>query len=194
MACSGGQLHETSEDVDAWYRMYVYGAYGASADEEISRAYISFVNEIPAWFDEHGIAMTWLEAEGDGYKTPLKYLTGLVDSPDGFGGAELFDALDAAAMSRGVDVRVAPQARRLVQNPQTKEIVGVIAEDAEGNRLTFKAKRPSSPHAGVSKMTLGRSITLESRAYDSIPRARHTIPVTAFPWQLRLARHFGIWG
>ena len=141
MACSGGQLHEVSEDVDAWWDMYVAGSYGGNADERTTKAYIGFVNQLPAWFEDHGIDVSWKETPGDGHKTPVTYLMGSIEGYDGTTGLYLYTALEAAAMERNADVRTSTRAKRLVQNPFTKEIVGVIAEDAQGNELAFKAHK-----------------------------------------------------
>lgn len=45
------------------------------------------------------------------------------------------------AVERGADVRLETPATHLVQNPVTKEVIGVTAQDADGNELYFKARK-----------------------------------------------------
>lgn len=46
-----------------------------------------------------------------------------------------------AAVERGADIRLSTPATHLVQNPATKEVVGALATDADGDQLAIKAKK-----------------------------------------------------
>jgi hypothetical protein len=142
IAASGGHVHTcVSVDVDEWYQTYAHGSFGAGASEEVIRAYMNHANETPEWLETYGIPMTWLDEENDGHKRPLKYQGGYVAEQEGVSGMYLFGAIDKVATDMGVDVRLATPAKHLVQNPLTKEILGVQAEDASGATLYFKAKK-----------------------------------------------------
>ncbi|MBR2836112.1 MAG: FAD-binding protein [Coriobacteriales bacterium] len=141
MARSGGQLHEVDYDIDEWYSIYKHGCYGADCDERTIRAYMAFTNETPEWFEKYDIPVDWTETKGDGRKTPPLYLMGSIANQEGTMGRHLYKALNEAATERDADVRCSTRAKRLVQNPFTKEICGVIAEGPNGETLNFKAHK-----------------------------------------------------
>jgi succinate dehydrogenase/fumarate reductase flavoprotein subunit len=63
------------------------------------------------------------------------------DAPPNFGaGKQLHMALDKCVKSRGIPIHYETRAKHLIQDPVTKEIVGVIAE-RQGKRIYLKAKR-----------------------------------------------------
>ncbi len=141
-AASGGHVHTcVAADVDEWYKTYEHGAFGAGASEEVIKAYMNHANETPQWLETYGIPMNWLDETNDGHKRPLAYQGGYVTGMDGVTGMYLFQAIDEAAQKYGVDVRTSTAGKRLIQNPTTKEIVGVEAETADGQTLYFKAKK-----------------------------------------------------
>ncbi len=61
-------------------------------------------------------------------------------SPGGWAGEKLWKVLQAAVTSRKIEVLYATPAKELIQNPDTKEIVGVIADSA-GKPIAIKANR-----------------------------------------------------
>lgn len=141
MGCSGGGLHEVVP-FEEWYGLYVHGAFGNAEPRSFIEPYIGHMNEMPDWFEEHDIPVTWTELQGDGFKTPSTYLSGaIVDYGDGHNGPYLFMGLDEAAQERDVDVRLSTAGKRLVKNPETGEVAGVLAEGPDGGQLAFKARK-----------------------------------------------------
>lgn len=57
------------------------------------------------------------------------------------GNSRLLNALHAALEARGIDLRLATPARRLVQDPATGAITGVVAETPGGAPLRVRARR-----------------------------------------------------
>ena len=89
---------------------------------------------------------------------------------DGVTGMYLFEEIDEAATALGADVRLSTRATRLVQNPLTREVVGVLATDADGNELAFKAKK---------------AVILACGGYENNPtiQSHYNNPgVRVFPW------------
>ena len=66
---------------------------------------------------------------------------GMVAVGGRLGGSRLFKALVAGLEARGIDVRTATPGRRLVQDPLSGRITGVIAETAAGRSLRVGARR-----------------------------------------------------
>ena len=141
-AASGGHVHTcVAVDVDEWYETYKHGSFGAGASEEVIKGYMNHCNETPEWLATYGIEMNWLDETNDGHKRPEEYQGGYITGRDGVTGMYLFEAIDEVATGMGVDVRLNNRATKLIQNPTTKEVVGVVATDAEGNELNYKAKK-----------------------------------------------------
>ena len=141
-AASGGHIHTcVAADIDEWWETYEHGAFGAGASEEVFKGYAEHVNETPDWMEKYGISINWLDEGNDGHKRPEEYMGGYIMGRDGVTGMYLFEAIDEVAMAMGADVRLGNRATRLIQNPLTREIIGVTAADAEGNELNYKAKK-----------------------------------------------------
>jgi hypothetical protein len=141
-AASGGHVHTcVAVDVDEWYQTYAHGSFGAGASEEVIRAYMNHANETPHWLETYGIPMNWLDEENDGHKRPKSYQGGYITGEEGVTGMYLFKKIDEVATGMGVDVRLQTPARRLIQNPITREVLGVEAQNSDGTTLCFKAKK-----------------------------------------------------
>ena len=170
-AASGGHVHTcVGVDVDEWYETYVHGSFGAGADEQTIRGYMEHCNETPEWLDKYGIEMNWLDETNDGHKRPEEYQGGYITGREGVTGMYLFEAIDEAATGLGADVRLSTRATKLVQNPMTREVVGVLATDANGNELAFKAKK---------------GVVLACGGYENNPKIQYNYNnpgVRVFPW------------
>lgn len=170
-AASGGHVHTcVGVDVDEWYDTYAHGAFGAGAPEEVIRGYMEHCNETPEWLETYGIAMNWLDEGNDGHKRPEEYQGGYITGREGVTGMYLFEAIDEVATAMGADVRLSTRATRLVQNPMTREVIGVLATDADGNELAFKAKK---------------AVILACGGYENNPaiQSHYNNPgVRVFPW------------
>ena len=92
------------------------------------------------------------------------------DAPPNFGaGKQLHMALDKCVKSRGIPVHYETRAKHLIQDPVTKEIVGVIAEK-QGKKIYVKAKR------GVVLACGGYENNPEMLSYFNYPGIR------IYPW------------
>ncbi|WP_417142256.1 FAD-dependent oxidoreductase [Raoultibacter massiliensis] len=169
--CSGGHMHTcVGVDVDEWAKTYVHGSFGAGASEEVIRGYMAHANETPEWMETFGIDITWADESNDGHKRPKDYQGGYIAGRDGIVGMYLFEALDEAAEEYGVDVRLSTPAKRLIQNPLTKEIIGVVAEDGNGQTLNFKANK---------------AVIMACGGYENNPQIQYSYNnpgVRVFPW------------
>jgi succinate dehydrogenase/fumarate reductase flavoprotein subunit len=92
------------------------------------------------------------------------------DAPPNFGaGKQLHMALDKCVKTRGIPIQYDTRAKHLIQDPITKEIVGVIAEK-QGKKIYLKAKR------GVVLACGGYEKNPEMLSYYNYPGIR------IYPW------------
>jgi succinate dehydrogenase/fumarate reductase flavoprotein subunit len=92
------------------------------------------------------------------------------DAPPNFGnGKQLHMALDKCVKSRGIPIHYETRAKHLMQDPVTKEIVGVIAEK-QGKKIYLKARR------GVVLACGGYENNPEMMSYFNYPGIR------IYPW------------
>ena len=92
------------------------------------------------------------------------------DAPPNYGaGKQLHMALDRCVKSRGIPIQYETRAKHLMQDPATKEIVGVIAEK-QGRKICIKAKR------GVVLACGGYENNPEMMSYFNYPGIR------IYPW------------
>lgn len=138
LALSSGTLHDSCGcDVDEWVRLYERGTLrcGASADE--IRPVLEVAANAPDWAESYGLTLTWADQETAGTTWPAHQVEGQAEKK----GAGIWAEIDATAQDEGLDVRTSMRAKRLVQDPVTKEVLGVVAADADGNDVAFKAKK-----------------------------------------------------
>lgn len=140
--CSGGHIHTCAEvDVDEWWNTFSHGAFGTVRNEDDMKEFLAKSQELPAWCEQFGINIDWVDESNDGHKRPKEYQGGYVAGRDGIVGMYLFEELDEVADGYGVDVRLSNRATRLIQNPVTREICGVTAQGPDGEELNYKARR-----------------------------------------------------
>lgn len=140
--CSGGHIHTCAEvDVDEWWNTFSHGAFGTVRNEDDMKEFLAKSQELPAWCEQFGINIDWVDESNDGHKRPKEYQGGYVAGRDGIVGMYLFEELDEVADGYGVDVRLSNRATRLIQNPLTREICGVTAQGPDGEELNYKARR-----------------------------------------------------
>ena len=150
MACAGGGIHDcVNSDVEEWLTCYKRHAYAAAAPDDVMRTYMSEAVKMNEWIGDYGVHIDWNDFHGDGYFLPKDNLFGTVAGRDTVLGLDLFREVDDAVSAHGVDIRLATPAKRLIQNPKTREVVGVQAEGPDGETLYFKA------HKGVILATGG---------------------------------------
>lgn len=139
-AVSGGHLHTAcGTDVDEWLEICRHGSYGATPVETLRPA-LAHAQDTPEWLEKFGIDIFWTDEYGDGRRRPMQYMNGFVSGREKITGPYLFEELHEAAVKHGVEVKVSHAVKRLVQNPISKDILGVIAETPEGDKY-FKAKK-----------------------------------------------------
>lgn len=140
MGRSSGCLHDSpGADVDEWVERYVHATLQCGASAEEIRPVLEEASAIMDWItDDYGVAIDWVDQPTDGHTHPSFQHEGYPVS--GKSGLSLFNDLNTAAEARGIDVRLDTPATRLVQDPATKEILGVVAE-VKGKETYFKAKR-----------------------------------------------------
>ena len=140
-AASGGHIHTCANvDAEEWVGTIMHGSFG-SITEEVARDLVANFESTPEWMDKYGVRLMWVDESNDGHKRPLAYQGAYVDGREGRTGMYLWEELDEVARNKyGVDVRLETPAKELVQNPLTKEILGVKAEH-KGQTLYFKAKK-----------------------------------------------------
>jgi len=136
------------------------GIWFHNPDVEGQKTYLRALSEeypipeaiISAWSEETARNTDWIEeiggrtgVHGD-YAPEYPELTGS-EAYGGYrgidgemGGGRLYSVLASAVRERGVDVRLETPARELIQDRETGEILGVVAE-SQGVTLRFRARR-----------------------------------------------------
>ena len=146
---SSGLVLSPSNADDAYaYQKMMNGAYGIDdVPEEMLRVWAEMLVQGYDWLRmlKGGEVFSLVEELGSGGVGGKRYegfpgvtATRLVQNPQG--GAGLFRCLADTVGDRGARVMYSTPAKELVQNPTTKEILGVIAEH-EGERISIKARR-----------------------------------------------------
>lgn len=138
LALSSGTLHDSCGcDVDEWVRLYERGTLrcGASADE--IRPVLEVAAAAQEWAGDYGLTLSWADQETAGTTWPAHQVEGQAEKK----GAGIWVEIDATAEAEGIDVRTSMRGKCLVQDPMTKEVLGVVATDADGNKVSFKAKK-----------------------------------------------------
>lgn len=140
-AVSGGHVHTAvGVDVDEWLKICRHGSHGATPVETLRPA-LQYAQDTPDWLEKYGMNFIWTDEYGDGHRRPSEYMNGFVSGREKITGPYLFDELHETAVGKyGVDVRLSHRARELVQNPLTREILGVKTETPDGVKY-FKAKK-----------------------------------------------------
>ncbi|MFC1870479.1 FAD-dependent oxidoreductase [Chloroflexota bacterium] len=140
--CSGGMRYPVDAKQAA---RYLKGIGLGSIDDETALAFAEAWVEMKPWLEQHEAKMGIFPSAppylnlGAPDKLDITYL----ESPQGYGrgcGRDLFAFLDGIVKRLGLEVMLNTPARRLVQNPATKEILGVVAE-SEGKEILIRARK-----------------------------------------------------
>lgn len=140
---SGGMRCPTSkEKITTFIKAVGLG----SIDEETAKAFAEIWIDVPQWLEEHGAQFT-VKPRSHKWKGVFPGAEALncmvrMKCPDSLVGVgrDLFNFLESVVKKRGVEVMLGTPAKRLIQNPTTKEIVGVRAQSS-GREITIKARR-----------------------------------------------------
>lgn len=139
MGKSSGCLHDSpGADVDEWVERYVHATLQCGAPEDEIRPFLEDAVKIPEWIDAYGVKIDWVDQPTDGHTHPSFQREGYPTS--GKSGLNLFNDINTIVQSKDIDVRLSTPAKKLVQDPETKEILGVVAE-VKGKDTYFKAKK-----------------------------------------------------
>ncbi|MBI2859018.1 MAG: FAD-binding protein [Chloroflexi bacterium] len=127
--------------------------WGTVTDEELIRTHVKAVQSLPKWYESLGATVFWRSGDLVGYpllpgakgfagNRPCGYFfsTDGKDPGLGMGGNVLFRFLSGLVRARNIDVKLGTPAKSLIQDPVSKEILGVFAE-AAGKTISVKAKK-----------------------------------------------------
>ena len=138
LALSSGTLHDSCGcDVEEWVRLYERGTLRCGAAPDEIRKVFEVAADAQSWAGDYGLTLTWEDQKTAGTTWPAQQTEGQAENK----GAGIWAEIDATAEAEGLDVRCSMRGKRLIQNPVTKEVLGVVAEDADGNEVAFKAKK-----------------------------------------------------
>ncbi len=139
--CGGTACVADPNQKDMAFDFIRYQMPDTTTDEEI-KGYIEESATLQQWLEEHGADVTVGETKGSMYgslPTAVSFPTTLKVGGNGYG---LFTFLKGVTESSpGVSIVYETPATRLIFDPETKEVKGVVATDSAGNSLNIKAKR-----------------------------------------------------
>ena len=139
--CGGTACCTSSDKLDMAYDFIRYQMPDTVTDEEI-KGYLEESATLEQWLTEHGADVTLGKTQGSMYsvlESSAAFTTSIKVGGNGFG---LFTFLKGVVeSSAGVSVRYETPATKLIFNPETKEVFGVVAETADGSSINIKAKR-----------------------------------------------------
>ncbi len=121
-----------------------------SIDDETARAFAETWVEMKPWLEKHGARLIessrLVATRPPVFKNlapPDIFDTISLESPEGYPrgcGRDLFAFLDGIVKSLGVEIMLNTPVKRLVQDPLTKEVLGIVAE-SEGQEIFVKARK-----------------------------------------------------
>jgi succinate dehydrogenase/fumarate reductase flavoprotein subunit len=142
-AVSTGGMRYTTDVRQA--AIYVKNIGLGTIDEETAEAFAEEWVNLKPWLERHDIKLVTPVPSAKPFQNmgaPDMEMM-FVKSFDGYPlgcGRDLFAFLDGLVKRQGVEVMLNTPAKRLVQHPMTKEILGVIAESG-GKRIAIKARK-----------------------------------------------------
>ncbi|MFC1871736.1 FAD-dependent oxidoreductase [Chloroflexota bacterium] len=140
--CSGGMRYPVNARQAG---QYLKGIGLGSIDDETAMAFAETWGEMKLWLERHGAKLN-IFPNTPPYRNlaPIDKLDILnIESSHGYergGGRDLFAFLDDIVKRLNVEVMLKKPAKRLIQNPVTREVLGVVAE-SEGKEILIKARK-----------------------------------------------------
>jgi succinate dehydrogenase/fumarate reductase flavoprotein subunit len=164
--CAGAMLiPESMEDAIRYYRALSFG----TVDEKMIRAFAEAILGIPRLLTELGAEFTVRRKDPPYFPSLLNAKVQRIQfSPTGVEG---FRFLEEKVRARGIEVLLDTKATALIQDPQSREVIGVKAERKE-KKMTLKARR------GVVLACGGYEYNREMLADFNLPGLADYI----FPW------------
>lgn len=139
-----------------YYRNLSFGTVPEEMNVDLVKAFAS----IPEWLNKKGVAFV---KRGGGEN--FSYYN-VIPGPPGYekwgAGRELYQALKNCILERKIEVIYESPAKELIQNPDTKEILGVAAEK-HGEKFCIKANK------GVILAVGGYEANYEMQGYFNFP-------------------------
>lgn len=146
-ACIAGSLILHADDNERALE-YLDWLCGGQTEHEVLQAYIDGLAEIPEFQSHLGFPMKEdpKPFRADGFYPEYPGAPGaggvlghsVISAP---GGDALWTAISNLAEKRGARVRLETPAERLVQDPDTGEILGAIARTADGRRIAVRGRK-----------------------------------------------------
>ena len=125
---------------------YLHHQVKGLTPDEVFEAYVQEGATLVDWLDDHGLTYTDVSSVlGSDYKNwPGSDAFGAVGFTDEDGvnsGTAVFDWATAYMQDNGIEILFDSQAYQLVQDPETKEVVGVRARHSDGSEIAVRAKK-----------------------------------------------------
>ena len=149
MSCAGGGsiIPNDVEKAIQYFRALTVGM----VDEDLLRTWAQTTHDIPRWIEGLGGKVEFREMEptypafpGAGSIRPLMHMARTPEQlAQGYYktyGKDLFAFFECQVVKRGIEILYNTPVKRLVQNPDTKEILGVVAE-SDGKQIFVKATK-----------------------------------------------------
>jgi succinate dehydrogenase/fumarate reductase flavoprotein subunit len=128
-------------DADEPLKKIKWASFGTVTDEELIRGTVMDMLEIGPWLEKQGAHLIWMPTPGSKGKVITRVAR--VKTADGTMGVgkDVFAFLHGVVTQKGITVKLATPANGLIQNPNTREIIGVKAVGSNGKDLFVKAKK-----------------------------------------------------
>lgn len=165
-----GMIHTaiSVSDPDAWKQSRRELLLGSVPDETVN-AFVDKQLEIQSWLeDDLGTDLSWTPKPVENQDLATDMAQIIVDGKPG-NGHDLFAFFANEVDSRGIEVLLSTPATSLIQDPETKEIIGVTVSQ-DGNNLNIKARK---------------GVMLSCGGYENNPemQSNHNMPgIQLLPW------------
>lgn len=141
--CTGGMRYTTDAIKGA---EYVKNLGLGSIDDATAKAFAGEWVQLKPWLERHGAELVELPPTNtmpfQNLGAPLMSQL-FIKSRDGYPlgcGRDLFAFLDGSVKKKNIEVMLSTPAKRLIQDPETKETIGVLAESG-GKEIAVKARK-----------------------------------------------------
>ncbi|MDR0459539.1 MAG: FAD-dependent oxidoreductase [Coriobacteriales bacterium] len=129
--CSSGNIHTAPKsDPQKWVEKIMRGSFD-TVDQETVEKMVAHAMDTPDWFEKVNIPVVWGEMGTESVTRPASS-SGRMTGYDGNEGRFLWAGLNQAAEDREIDIRLNTPVTDIIQNPFTKELVGVVVTEDGG--------------------------------------------------------------
>lgn len=135
MCCVGTPLQKAQGIDDSPEKLYEdMCALGADVNEEMMKLYSELTTELYDWVTGFGVEVEEEVHGTNGHTTPRGHF--VLPGP-----GEALGVMRDAAEAAGAEIHLQTALTSLIQDPATKRVIGVVAEDSHGDQLLYKANR-----------------------------------------------------